>query len=127
LVLILVATIPRKEGDAARGKDAGMPALKAAVVIMGVMLVVGFAALIAVIAHRLSHPPAPASSVPTASGQSFTATPIELPAGARIEAMSTGSDRVVIDILFPDGARQLLIIDLATGRRLGLIPLQTAP
>jgi hypothetical protein len=50
-----------------------------------------------------------------------------VPAGARIEAMTASADRLVIDLLFADGTRQLLIIDLATGRRLGTIPLRTAP
>src|SRR5438309_897805 len=35
-----------------------------------------------------------------------------------------GPDRLVIDLLLADGTRQLLIIDLATGRRLGTIPLR---
>jgi hypothetical protein len=41
--------------------------------------------------------------------------------------MSTGSDRLVIDLVLPDGNRRLVIIDLATGRLLGTIPLPTAP
>ena len=83
-----------------------MRALKIAVIVMGVMLVVGAVALIAAIATRVSHKPSePASRV------EYAAPPIDLPAGAHIEAMA-------------DGTRQLLIIDLATGRRLGTIPLR---
>ena len=36
-------------------------------------------------------------------------------------------ERLVVDIVLPDGTRQLLILDLTTGRRLGTIPLRTAP
>jgi len=54
----------------------------------------------------------------------YAAPPIELPAGSRIEAMTAGPDRLVVDLLLADGTRQLLIIDLATGRRLGTIPLR---
>jgi hypothetical protein len=61
------------------------------------------------------------------SSPPFAAAPIEFPAGARIETMSTGSDRLVIDLVLPDGNRRLVIIDLATGRLLGTIPLPTAP
>ena len=99
-----------------------MRALKILVVVMGVMILVGVAALIAIIAGRLSR-----GGSGTASSPPFAASPIELPAGARIEAMSVGTDRLVLDIVLPDGARQLVIIDLATGRRLGAIPLRTVP
>jgi hypothetical protein len=97
-------------------------ALKILVIVMAVMILAGFAALIAVIAGRLSHggratsPPLPVA-----------AAPIELPAGARIETMSVGTDRLVLDILLPDGNRRLMIIDPATGYLLGAIPLRTAP
>ena len=95
-----------------------MRPLKIAVIVMGVMLVVG-AVLIAAIATRVSHKPSePASRV------EYAAPPIDLPVGSRIEAMTAGPDRLVIDLLLADGTRQLLIIDLATGRRLGTIPLR---
>ena len=97
-----------------------MRALKILVVVMGVMLVAGVATLIVVIALRLSqNAPARALLPPP------DAPPIELPSGARIESMSMASDRLVFAILLPDGNRQLVIIDLATGRRLGIIPLRT--
>jgi hypothetical protein len=98
-----------------------MAGLKTLVVVMGVMLVAGVAILIVVIAGRVSQKPAPASAQP------FAAAPIDIPAGSRIEAMSTGPDRVVLDVVLADGNRQLLVIDLATGRRIGTIPLRTAP
>ena len=34
---------------------------------------------------------------------------------------------LILDLLLADGTRQLLIIDLATGQRLGTIPLRIAP
>jgi hypothetical protein len=96
--------------------------LKLLVIVMAVMILAGFAALIVVIAGRVSRG-GPAPSLP----QPVVAAPIELPAGARIETMSIGSDRLVLDILLPDGNRRLMIIDPATGRLLGTIPLRTAP
>lgn len=99
-----------------------MTALKVLVVVMGVMLVVGFVALIVVAAGRVSH------KTPGVSGsQSYTAAPIQIPAGARIEAMSAGPDRLVVAVLLADGSRQLVVIDLATGRQVGSIPVQVAP
>jgi hypothetical protein len=93
-----------------------MRGLKTLVIVMGVLLVVGFAALVATIAARVSHrAPPPATA--------FTAPPVALPAGAKIARMSTGPDRIVIAIALPDGTQQLLVIDLQTGRLLGTIPI----
>ncbi len=59
--------------------------------------------------------------------QSFTAPPIDIPRGARIETIAAGSDRLVLDLVLPDGNRELVVIDLANGRKLGTIPLHTGP
>jgi hypothetical protein len=94
-----------------------MRGLKTLVIVMGVLLVVGFMVLVATIAARLPHrAPEP--------GAAFTAPPITLPPGAKIERMSTGPDRIVLAIALPDGTQQLLTIDLQTGRLLGTIPLR---
>ena len=90
--------------------------LKTLVAVMGVLLVAGVVVLAVAVATRLSHhAPPPASA--------FTAPPIALPRGAKIEAMSTGPDRIVLDIALADGTRQLLVIDIPTGKLLGTIPL----
>jgi len=99
-----------------------MRALKIAVIVMGLMLVVGTVALIAAIAARVSHKAAvPATSL------SFVAEPVDLPAGSQIEAMTAAPDRLIVDVVMPDGTRQLLILDLVSGRRLGTIPLRMLP
>jgi hypothetical protein len=95
-------------------------ALKTLVAVMGAMLVAGLVVLAAGIATRLARrPPAPAAAV--------TAPPITLPHGATIEQMSTGADRIVLEIGLTDGSAELVVIDLATGRLLGIIPLDEAP
>ena len=94
-------------------------ALKILVVVMGIMLVVGFAALVAVIAGRLSRG---LRRPPFGSGCRRS---LELPAGARIETIGVGAERLVIAIVLPDGRRELIIVDIASGRRLGNIPLRT--
>jgi hypothetical protein len=99
-----------------------MRALKILVIVMAVAILAGSAILIVVVAGRLSRSePAPTPGPP------LSAAPIELPTGARIGTIGVGSDRIVLEIVLPDGERQLLIIDLATGQRLGSIPLRSAP
>ena len=99
-----------------------MRALKILVVVMGVMIVVGFAVLVAGIASKMSR------DRPGASNERpFAPTAIDIPRGARIEAMTTAPNRLILDLVLPGGERQLLVLDLATGARLGTIELRTAP
>jgi hypothetical protein len=98
-----------------------MRALKILVIVMGVMLVVGFAALVAVIAGRVSRGPA------ATAAHGFGSQAIDIPRGARIEAMTTGSDRLILALELPEGGRQLVVIDLAKGVRLGTIELHQVP
>ena len=97
-----------------------MRGLKILVIVMGVLLVAGVAGLVVALATRMSHrPPAPAAA--------FSAPPIMLPHGSKIESMRVGADRIVLQIDLADGSVQLLVIDLATGRQLGTIPLREQP
>ena len=98
-----------------------MRALKILVVVMGVLLVIGFAALIAGIAAKMSRD-RPGASVE----RPFAASAIDIPPGARIEAMTASPNRLILDLALPDGGRQLLVVDLATGARLGTITLRPA-
>jgi Family of unknown function (DUF6476) len=98
-----------------------MRALKILVVVMGVLLVIGFAALIAGIAAKMSRD-RPGASVE----RPFAAGAIDIPPGARIETMTASSNRLILDLALPDGERQLLVVDLATGARLGTIALRPA-
>lgn len=100
-----------------------MRGLKILVVVMGIMLVVGFTALVAILAERISRGGGPARGAP----RPFAAAAIDLPRGARIEAMTAEADRLVLALTLPEGGRQLVIINLTTGARLGTIELRTAP
>jgi hypothetical protein len=66
---------------------------------------------------------APAANV----AQPFRTTAIDIPKGARVEAMTTSPDRLVVDLLLPDGERRLIIIDLVSGARVGTVELHPAP
>jgi hypothetical protein len=99
-----------------------MRALKILVVVMGVMIVIGFAVLVAGIASKMSR------NRPGASNERpFAATAIDIPRGARIEAMTSAPNRLILDLILPGGERQLLVLDLTTGARLGTIELRAAP
>ena len=93
-------------------------ALTIAVIFMGLLIVAGVTVIVATAAHRMARPAAP---------RPFVAAPLDLPPGAHIETVGVGADRLVLDLVLPDGNRQLLVIDLASGRRLGTIPLHTSP
>jgi hypothetical protein len=41
--------------------------------------------------------------------------------------MTTGTDRLVLELVLPEGGHQLVIVDLATGARLGTIELRAQP
>jgi hypothetical protein len=94
--------------------------LKLLVGVMGVMLVAGVVALVVAIGARLAH----RAPVPP---QAFTAPPITLPHGATIERMSTTPERIVLDVALADGSVELVVVDLATGRLVGIFPLKEAP
>lgn len=102
-----------------------MRALKILVIVMGLMLVVGFVALIVAVTERVSKKEPARSAAPEA--RPLSAAPIELPRGARIESMAAGTDRLVLDLVLPDGERRLVILDLSTGRSLLTVPLLSAP
>jgi hypothetical protein len=95
-------------------------ALKILVAVMGVMLVAGVVVLVVTLAARFAHRTSP----PPAA---FTASPITLPQGAKIERMSTGPDRIVLAVGLADGGTELVVIDLATGRLMGIVPLRETP
>lgn len=89
---------------------------------MSVLLVVGFTVVIVTIAARVSH-----RRPDLALARPGAAAPIEIPRGARVEAMTTTADRLILDFALPNGDRQILMIDMATGARVGVIDLDQAP
>jgi hypothetical protein len=98
-----------------------MRGLKILVVVMGVMIVIGTTALIAGIAIKVSH-----NRPAVGAARPFAASAIDIPRGARIEAMTAAPNRLILDLALPDGERRLVVIDLATGARLGTIELRSA-
>lgn len=90
-------------------------------IVMGVTLVVGTVVLIAVIIARVEHPAAPPSAA-----RPYAAAPIEIPRGARVAAMTIEAGRLVVDLALPQGDQEIIVINLATGARVGTIKLRAA-
>ena len=97
-----------------------MRGLTVFVAVMGVVIVVGFAVVIATIAGRLARGEG-------GGPHSFTAPAIAIPKGARVAAMMADANRLVLRLELPGGGEQIVVLDLASGRRLGTIALEPAP
>lgn len=97
-----------------------MRALKVLVVLMGVLLVGGPAALVALIITRAGEPAAPAP--PARSG--LERAVIDLPEGARVLSAEAAGDRLVVRIALAQGGEELILIDAKSGARLGTIELR---
>lgn len=97
----------------------GMRALTALTIFMGVLIVIGTGALIAVIAHRLTSPSAQlAASAPARP----LAVRLDEPAGTRIAAMAALGDRLALE-LQGGGADRVVLVDPRSGAVTGRITL----
>jgi hypothetical protein len=105
-----------------------MRGLKFLVIVMGVLIVAGLATIAVTIVHRLGigkpaeRPVADAAAEPNAGERRLV-----LPAGAHIAGMAIGDGRLVLRLQGPGTEERLWSIDLATGRSLGSILLESAP
>ncbi len=104
-------------------------ALKAVVIILGVLLIVGFIVIITTIALRVANLD---EAEPTASPETITPPPlpvdIALPQGAKIVRFDTDAGRLAVHINYANAPEkeEILIFDLATGRQLAKIRTQAA-
>ncbi|MCH2395811.1 hypothetical protein [Oceanibaculum sp.] len=113
-----------------------MRALKIAVVVMGVMIVVGLAVIAATIVGRLggkTEEPEPAvtmslapGAVPGAPLATFDPANVPLPAGSRLQQIVPAGDRLVLHLAGEGGRDVLMVLDMAGGRVLGSFLLEPA-
>ncbi|HBK07373.1 MAG TPA: hypothetical protein DDZ81_16220 [Acetobacteraceae bacterium] len=96
----------------------GMRALKIAVVVMGVLIVVGTVGLVVGIARRSSAPVAPVVAALPAS----VAAVLDEPAGTHIAGVVAVRDRLAVQ-LQGGGVDRVVLIDPATGAVTGHISL----
>jgi hypothetical protein len=92
-----------------------MAALKLLVVVMGVLIVLGVAAIVYGVATRLGG----------SSGGIYADAKITLPPGGTVLDMTAAGDRLVLRIALPDASQRLLVVDLAHGRQIGALELVT--
>ncbi len=106
-------------GTAASGwSQRNVRLLKAAVYIMGALIVIGAIALVAAIVLKTER-----GGGRTAGG--FGALDVAVPAGATISASRLDGDRLVIDIAAPGGG-EVVIVDVKKGTVIGRVRLKPA-
>lgn len=99
----------------------GMRFLKVAVVVMGVLIVLGTTTLVVVAIHRLSAVPAGAPAV--AVGAAAGAAALDEPGGTRITAMAPVANGLALGLSGGGQGDRVVVIDPASGRvveRIGL-------
>ena len=99
--------------------------LKALVIGMGVAIVIGMAVVIIEVARRANAPVQPTTD--GASSPAFGDVRVQIPAGASVVETLPGRDRLTVRLRLPDGRAALLIIDTATGEKVGMITLDGRP
>ncbi len=100
-----------------------MRALKLLVIVMGVLLVGGTAALIAAIIDRASRRAAIPASAPS-SGRGFDRASVDLPEGAHVLGVEIAGEHLVLRVALAQGGEQLVLLDARSGARLGTIDLK---
>ncbi len=124
----MAGTVGQGGPDEKRREIPYLGAVKVAAVVMGIMIVVGVAVIGVTIAKRLSGAgdevtavvPAAAPAIP------FGERALALPKGAKVTALALESGRLAVALNLAEGGTAILMIDAATGQRLGLIRLTEA-
>lgn len=109
--------------------------IKIATVVMGVMIIVGVAVLAVTIVKRLSGASDSPPAADTAARQSMSAPPmfeppaigdleIDVPPGSSVTDVALDGRHLALTLRLSGGETAVLLIDAATGSRLGLLTLR---
>lgn len=101
-------------------KTETMQALKAAVIGMGVLIVIGMGLLVYGVTSGFG------SLGDPAAGKGFGTVRARLPAGATIAGTTLDGDRLLVRLALPDGGGRLMIFHLGDGRQIGTVELEAA-
>ena len=106
----------------------GLVVLKVLTGVMGALIVAGVIVIGVTIAGRMSGPAEPPAMAGTAARAAapFGDVSVAVPAGASLAGITAAGDRLVLRLRLADGRESLLVLDLATGHRLGSIALEPA-
>jgi len=101
-----------------------MRALKALVIGMGILILIGLAAVVVAVIQRAGDdgdddPSTVRSGAPAERG--FGDVRVRLPPGAQVIGTSADGGRLIVHLRLAGGEARILVIDLATGKRLGAI------
>ena len=111
-------------------------ALKFLVIGMGVAIAVGVAVVVVTIIQRASAswedarsatPAVEAAASDAAPRPGFGTRTLDVPRGGRIVDMTAEGDRLFIRLETPEGARRIVVLDAATGVRLGAFEVRESP
>ena len=102
-----------------------MRALKALVIVMGVLILAGMGLVGYGIVKHTAIPERPAQSA--AAARPYGPVELALPSGARIARTRTSGERLIVELELASGGERLLVLDLATGGLVGTIDLKPQP
>jgi hypothetical protein len=89
--------------------------LKIAVIVMGVLLVGGFAFVLAAIVYQASHPAQDAGAARPATGEGALTIDLPTAPGANVAGLSLDGNRLAVQLDGPSGP-EIAVIDLASGK-----------
>jgi hypothetical protein len=111
-----------------------MQALKAVVIFLGVLIVIGMGVLAYGIMLKFgewqarNESEAPPATVdmgsPTVSEPWAGNLKVSIPAGAKVVETIVGEGQLIARVSLPDGSQRYMIFDLSTGKQIGSIELQ---
>ena len=101
--------------DAAGPETAQIRALRIAVIVMSLLLIIGFITVIARIIYLASKPAAQASALATPGAALAPDIVLELPKGAILTGTSLAGNRLAVTFSAPSGPG-IAVLDLETGR-----------
>jgi hypothetical protein len=99
--------------------------LKIAVIVMGVMLVGGFAFVLAAIVYQASRPAQEASltGARVVTGEGALSIDLPVASGAAVAALSLDGNRLAVHLTGPSGP-EIAVIDLVTGKIIAHVKLK---